>query len=54
MWISNLVIIIPPCQKRKKQAENAYLWIKIKQKTGISTTFPQNVDIWTVTMWKCG
>ena len=25
MWISNLVIIIPPCQKRIKQAENAYL-----------------------------
>jgi hypothetical protein len=38
----------------KKSPFLAYLWIKNTQKRGLSTTFPQNVDIWIVTMWKCG
>jgi hypothetical protein len=39
---------------RKNSAETSHLWIKKRQKQGLSTTFPQNVDIWIVTMWKCG
>ena len=38
----------------EKDAKIACLWIKNAQNRGLSTTFPQNVDIWIVTMWKCG
>ena len=54
MWITYLLIIIPPFVEGKNTAETAYLWTKNAKKTGLSTTFPQIVDIWIVTMWKCG
>ena len=54
MWITYLLINIPPFVEGKNTAETAYLWTKNAKKTGLSTTFPQNVDIWIVTMWKCG
>ena len=38
----------------EKDAKIACLWIKNAQNRGLSTTFPQNVDIWILTMWKCG
>jgi len=54
MWITYYLIIIPLCLKSIKRAEKAHLWIKKHKKTRLSTTFPQNVDIWILTMWKCG
>ncbi len=40
--------------KTKKVTKKAYLWIKNDKKTRLSTTYPHFVDIWIVTMWKCG
>lgn len=54
MWITFFLIILPLSIRYKKVAKKAYLWIKNDKKTRLSTTYPQNVDIWIVTMWKCG
>ena len=52
LWITFFLISIPLLYRRTKRAEKAHLWIKYAQKRGLSTTFPQNVDTWIVTMWK--
>ena len=54
MWITFFLINIPPYEFTSKRAENRLFVDKKSTKKGLSTTFPQNVDIWIVTMWKCG